>query len=332
MLSIADATAAEDGGAIRFPVTLNPGSGAEVTVDYATSDGTAAAGSDFTDKSGTLTFAPGATARTISISLLDEEVDEADETFTVTLSNASSNAELASNPAAQGTIVNDDGPVEVTVADVSCPESIGNACTMSVDLNKPIAFGFDLILQTQDDTATGRTAGGNDLFAAGEDFKHRANYEVFFTPTAEESPSRSPNIRIAQDQIDEEDETFTFTVTLVGTPHAVIVRGTGTVTIEDDDPPPSVSIADGSAEEDDGTISFVVSLDHESGKQIGVAWATADDTAMAGPDYDGHQRHVVDFAPGVTTQTISVTVIDDSDRGTGRREFPGHPVARRRHG
>jgi hypothetical protein len=105
VLSIADATAAEDRRMIRFPVTLNPGSGAEVTVDYATTDGTAAAGSDFTAVTGgTLTFAPGATARMISISLIDDEVDEADETFTVTLSNASSNAELASDPAAQGTI------------------------------------------------------------------------------------------------------------------------------------------------------------------------------------------------------------------------------------
>ena len=74
VLSIADATAAEDGGVIRFPVTLNPGSGAEVTVDYATSDDTATtAGSDFTDKTGTLTFAPGATSRTISVSLIDDE-------------------------------------------------------------------------------------------------------------------------------------------------------------------------------------------------------------------------------------------------------------------
>ena len=301
-------------------MTLNPGSGAEVTVDYATSDDTATtAGSDFTDKSGTLTFAPGATARTISISLLDDNVDEADETFTVTLSNASSNAELASDPAAQGTIVNDDGPVEVTVDDASCPESIGNACTMSVDLNKPIAFELDLILKTQDGTATGRTAAGNN-FAAGEDFKHRASFSVFFTATAEATPSRSPNIRIAQDQIDEEDEAFTYTVTLVGTPHAVIVKGTGTVTILDDDDPSSVSIADGSAEEDDGTISFVVSLDRESGKQIGVAWATANGTAVAGQDYQTTNA-VVNFEPGVTTQTISVAVIDDSDREPDAESF-----------
>ena len=319
VLSIADATAAEDGGVIRFPVTLSPGSGAEVTVDYATSDDTATtAGSDFTDKTGTLTFAPGATSRTISISLIDDETDEADETFTVTLSNASSNAELASNPAAQGTIVNDDGPVEVTVEGVSCPESAADTCNVSVDLDKTVRVRVRPELEHGGRYGDRGTAPGN-VFAPGDDFKIRANRPEDQVNCAV-GACESPNFRIAQDQIDEEDETFTYTVTLVGTPHAVIVRGTGTVTIEDDDPPPSVSIADGSAEEDDGTISFVVSLDHESGKQIGVAWATADDTAMAGQDYEA-TSDVVDFAPGVTTQTISVTVIDDSDREPDGESF-----------
>ena len=319
VLSIADATAAEDRRMIRFPVTLNPGSGAEVTVDYATTDGTAAAGSDFTAVTGgTLTFAPGATARMISISLIDDEVDEADETFTVTLSNASSNAELASDPAAQGTIVNDDGPVEVTVGDASCPESAENRCLVSVDVDKTVSFDVVLNLNTADGTATGGAAPGN-VFAPGDDFKIRANRPDDQVDCAA-GACTSPNFRIRQDQIDEEDETFTYTVTLVGTPHAVIVRGTGTVTIEDDDPPSSVSIADGSAEEDAGTISFVVSLDHESGKQIGVAWATADGTAVAGQDYQATSA-VVNFAPGVTTQTISVALIDDSDREPDGESF-----------
>ena len=318
VLSIADATAAEDarGGVIRFPVTLSPGSGAEVTVDYATTDGTATtAGSDFTDKTGTLTFAPGATSRTISISLVDDDTDEDDETFTVTLSNASSNAELENDPTALGTIVNDDGPVEVTVGDVSCPESAENTCNVSVDMDKTVLFAVVLNLNTADGTATGGTAQDN-VFAPGDDFKIRVDNQV----DCAGGSCFSPNFRIYQDQIDEDDETFTYTVTLVGTPHAVIVKGTGTVTIVDDDDPPSVGIADGSAEEHDGTISFVVSLDHESGKQIGVAWATADGTAVAGEDYQATTA-VVNFAPGVTTQAISVAVIDDSDREPDGESF-----------
>ena len=66
-----------------------------------------------------------------------------------------------------------------------------------------------------------------------------------------------------------------------------------------------------------------MSLDHESGKQIGVAWATADGadgTAVAGQDYQATSA-VVNFAPGVTTQTISVAVIDDSDREPDGESF-----------
>ncbi len=64
------------------------------TVNYATSDGTAKAGSDYTATSGTLTFAPGETVQTAKIPLLDDDIIEPDETFNVTLSNPSSNVTL----------------------------------------------------------------------------------------------------------------------------------------------------------------------------------------------------------------------------------------------
>ena len=68
---------------------------AAVTVDYATHDGTATAGQDYTAKSGTLTFAPGETTKTVSVPVLaDTNVDENDENFTLDLANASG-AELA---------------------------------------------------------------------------------------------------------------------------------------------------------------------------------------------------------------------------------------------
>ena len=78
-----------------------------MTVNYATANGTATAGSDYRAKSGTLTFAPGVTSMTITIIVIPDKVQEADETFFVNLSGASSNAQLI---AAQGigTILDDD--------------------------------------------------------------------------------------------------------------------------------------------------------------------------------------------------------------------------------
>ena len=72
--------------AAAFTVTLTPASGQGVTVGYATTDGTATAGSDYVAQSGTLTFAPGVTIQTVSVLVAGDALNEADETFGVTLS------------------------------------------------------------------------------------------------------------------------------------------------------------------------------------------------------------------------------------------------------
>ena len=106
-LSIADATANENSDSgLNFIVSLDRVSTLTVTVDYATSDGTATAGHDYTATSGTLTFHPGDAAKSINVALLDDAIDDGGETMTVTLSNAS-NARIADGTAT-GTIENSD--------------------------------------------------------------------------------------------------------------------------------------------------------------------------------------------------------------------------------
>ena len=106
-LSVADAEAREGAdAAVSFDVSLSRASTGAVTVDYATADGTAAAGADYTATSGTLTFAAGETAKTVSVPVLDDSLDEGEETFTLTLSNATG-ARIADGEAT-GTIANDD--------------------------------------------------------------------------------------------------------------------------------------------------------------------------------------------------------------------------------
>ena len=106
-LSIADATANENSDSgLNFVVSLDRVSTLTVTVDYATSDGTATAGQDYTATSGTLTFNPGDAAKSINVALLDDAIDDGGETMTVILSNAS-NARIA-DATATGTINNSD--------------------------------------------------------------------------------------------------------------------------------------------------------------------------------------------------------------------------------
>ena len=106
-LSVTDAEVEEASDAtLDFVVTLSRGRYTATTVAYATSDGTATAGSDYTAKSGTLTFAPLETSKTVSVSVLDDAHDEGSENMTLTLSNPSG-AKLGDS-AATGTINNTD--------------------------------------------------------------------------------------------------------------------------------------------------------------------------------------------------------------------------------
>ena len=106
-LSVADARAEEATGAtVDFTVTLSRAASRPVTVDYATSDGTATAGADYTATSGTLTFAAGATEQTVSVPVLDDVHDDGGETFTLTFFNPSG-AWIADGQAT-GTIENSD--------------------------------------------------------------------------------------------------------------------------------------------------------------------------------------------------------------------------------
>ena len=89
-ISVSDATVQEaEGAALVFTATLSHASSRTVTVDYATSDGTAVAGSDYTAASGTLTFNAGDTSQTVQVTVLTDSEDESQETLTLTLSNPS---------------------------------------------------------------------------------------------------------------------------------------------------------------------------------------------------------------------------------------------------
>ena len=112
-LSVADARVEEAAGAtVDFAVTMSRASISTVTVDYATSDGggtrPARAGEDYSATSGTLTFAPGETEKTVAVPVLDDDHDEVEETFSLTLSNPSGGGAYLKDSEAVGTIANTD--------------------------------------------------------------------------------------------------------------------------------------------------------------------------------------------------------------------------------
>ena len=141
VLRVADVSA-EEGEDLTFTVELSRPSTVTVTVDWATSGGTATSGTDFTAGAGTLTFTAADTEQTVTVSTTEDMTEEDHETFTVTLSNAT--AATISGATATGVIWNDDGtsatdPVWSTVMTVAetmfdghgyaDPEYFGNAGT-----------------------------------------------------------------------------------------------------------------------------------------------------------------------------------------------------------
>ena len=125
---------------IDFTVTLDEAASGTVTVDYATSDGSADAGDDYTAKSGTLTFSAGTTSKTISVAIGDDIENESDETFTVTLSNPSG-ADLGT-ATATGTIRN--RRVEPLTASFSGmpTEHDGSSFTFELEFSENVEAGF----------------------------------------------------------------------------------------------------------------------------------------------------------------------------------------------
>ena len=106
-VSVADARAEEGTDeTLDFAVTLSRAASGTVAVAYTTADGSATAGADYTRTSGTLTFTPGETAKTVAVPVLDDAHDEGEETFILRLSNPS--GAVVADGEAIGTIENSD--------------------------------------------------------------------------------------------------------------------------------------------------------------------------------------------------------------------------------
>jgi Calx-beta domain len=277
-----------------FAVALDRPPKTDVSIDYATSDASATAPGDYAATSGTLIIPVGSTSATVDVPVVGDALYEADETFTLTLSNPR-NVTLA-NATATATILNDDAKPKLIIDDPSASESSADV-TFTLALSAPSGLPVSVDVATADDTAV-----------AGLDYTAQSQ-TVTIAPGA---TTRPVHVQLLQDTLDEDDETFT--LSLSNEVGASIFKSTGTATIVDDDPPPALSIADASVVEGSlgvAALSFAVTLSQASGKQVSVAYATSDGSATAPGDY-GTAGGTLTFAPGSTAQSITVFVNGDT--------------------
>ncbi len=298
-VTIADATLAEGQAGtteLVFTVTLSAPSTEAITIPWSTRDGTALAGSDYRAASGSVTFAPGETRKTIAVTLLGDALVEGDESFELVLGTPSG-ATLADGTA-RGTILNDDVLPSLSIADAQLAE--GNAGTremvFTVTLSQPAAGPVTVAFATRDGTALAgsdyNAATGTLSFAAGE-------------------TSKTIAVTLRGDTADEIDESFE--LALSGLTGASFARTSALGTIQNDDAPPVLRVSNAEVIEGaSGTrnMVFTLSLDKAIGQSVTARFATADGTATAGSDYTARSGSVT-FAAGETSKTIAVAVRGD---------------------
>ncbi|HEX7314291.1 MAG TPA: Calx-beta domain-containing protein [Pyrinomonadaceae bacterium] len=300
-----DVTVAEGQGTASFKVTLSAASGQIVTVNYATANGTATAGSDYAAVSGTLTFNPGETEKFFGVPITNDTIDEPNETFLANLSGASGATIATVNDGqAVGTITDDDGEPSLTVSAAVVDE--GNSGTVNATFAIRLSEASDKTVTVVYATSDGTAKAPGDYVAVPPTMLTFAPGETV----------KMVNVAVVGDTLDE--AIFeNFNVNISNPTNASISNPTGQGTIIDDDDAaaPSISIGDAIVVEgNSGTTAatFTVTLSAVSGQEVTVNYSTADGTAAAPIDYASVGFATLSFAAGETTKTITVNVNGDT--------------------
>jgi hypothetical protein len=302
----------EPGGTALINVTLSTASVLTVTVNYATNNGTATAGSDYTPASGVLTFAPGVTSQTFPVPILDDLLDEPDETVALALS-VPTNATLgAPNTAALTILDNDTAPTVQFSSGTYTVNENGGPASITVNLSTASALTVTVNYATSDGTAT-----------VGSDYTLTSGF-VTFAPGV---TSQTFPVPILDDLLDEPDETVALTLS-APTNATLGAPNVATLTILDNDIAPTVqfSAANYTVGEAAGTAPITVTLSAASALTVTVDYATSNgippNAALAGSDYLPISGTLT-FLPLQTVQTFVVTIINDA----GQEPPPPTPPA-----
>lgn len=297
-------SAAEDASGATITVTRTGGSFGAVSVDYATSDGSAHTASDYTFTSGTLNFADGEISKTFAVALVDDGLYEGNETINVTLSNVQGGATLGTPVIATVTIIDNDPPPSAGSLQFS---------SMTYTVNEAEATATITVTRIGGSfgTVTVDYASGDLTAAAGSDYG-----AVSGTLTLTDGVmSATFAVTVLDDSAFEGDESVGLLLSNPTGGAALGAEQSAILAIADDDaPPPAGSLqfsgAGFIADEDAGFATITVTRSGGSFGMVTVQYSTADGTATAGLDYSATSGGLA-FADGETTRTFSVPITDD---------------------
>ncbi len=273
-LSIADNTVTE-GTTAEFTVTLTGTPDGTVSVAYSTTDGTAHAGDDYNNTTGSLTFT-SAGSQTIQVPTIDDGVVEDAENFSVSIS--SNDNVTIEDGTATGTINDNDETTSplptLSIADNTVTE--GTTAEFTVTLTGTPDGTVSVAYSTTDGTAH-----------AGDDYNNTTGSLTFTS-----AGSQTIQVPTIDDGVVEDAENFS--VSISSNDNVTIEDGTATGTINDNDettsPLPTLSIADNTVTEGT-TAEFTVTLTGTPDGTVSVAYSTTDGDTTADRRVHGHDRN-----------------------------------------
>jgi hypothetical protein len=228
-ISIDDVSITEGNSGTKLATfTVSRTGSAAFSVNYATANGTATAGSDYAAVPSTaLNFAAGETSKTVSVTITGDSTVESNESFSVNLSNAVGPGASITDSTGLGTIVNDDSsttnPVvgNISINDISITEGNAGTKLAAFTVSRTGTAAFSVNYATANGTAT-----------AGSDYVAKASTTLNF---AASETSKTITVTINGDTIVEGSETYSVNLSNAVGPGASIVDGTGIGTIVNDD-------------------------------------------------------------------------------------------------
>ncbi len=327
-------TTTENGGMAIIAVRLSAPSPQPVSVSYATSPLTATAGVDYRTTNGTLTFPPQTSVQTVSVPILNNYAIDEERAFELVLSRPTDGT-LGEVVRHRVTIVDDEGPPALRFSRISYPVSEGTGvATITIEslITAPRTEDFVVTVSSRDDTAV----AGKDYTA----FSRQITFDASVIPAADGQGVFTPTVltrvvttTITNDTFQQPERVFLVELSNPASDAVLASPTSARVQIIDDDQParlvylpfvlgtppqavftqPSYSVS-----ERTGSLTVQIKLEGGARTTSTVGYRTLQNSAQPGRDYEEITGTLTFVPSGPDTQTITVTVLDNTVRDGNR--------------
>ncbi|MFL6283527.1 MAG: Calx-beta domain-containing protein [Pyrinomonadaceae bacterium] len=302
-------TVNENAGTATITVNRVGGSAGAASVNFSITGNTASSGSDFAPANATLNFADGETSKTVTVTIIDDAVNERDEIANLFLNSVAGTGRLGTPTVASLTILNDDPLPTIAVDDITVTEGDSGSKLATFTVTRTG-------LTDRFINFTARTSDGSAV--AGEDFLALTTSTFQLSPT---SATTTVSVNVLGDTLIEPDKSFALLLT--SPVNASISDGSGVCVIKDNDTTtglPTVQFAanEFKVSEGAGVATVTVTRSGDSSAPTTISYQTtlwsglpSSGSAWDRTDYT-YTGSTLRFAAGETSKTIQVFITDDA--------------------